>query len=320
MGTPQGSLISPLLANIYLHELDIFVANELIPKWNTGDERKFVSGYQNRKALTTEQINLLDQTGIEGVHEVVRAYKHNQWVNDGLGARDQSDPDFKRLHYIRYADDFLIGFTGSRDEAGQIKTAVTEFLSNELNLKVNEAKSVIHHSSDNNILFLGYYVKYLSPKRTIDKTKEMDGIKQTKMVAINQAQLRIPVQRILQRLVDKGFASKRKNGTYRATSIRKYASFEDKLIVNRFSSVIRGLVNYYKPANQYSDLWSIVALLRKSCALTLADKHKLKTAAKAYKKFGPNLKVTNRLSPKDVTTLFYPDTLKTTNNFNLGKV
>jgi hypothetical protein len=62
-----------------------------------------------------------------------------------------------------------------------------------------------------------------------------------------------------------------------------------------------------------------VALLRKSCALTLADKHKLKTAAKAYKKFGPNLKITDPLNPKDVTTLFYPDTLKTTNNFNLGK-
>lgn len=320
MGIPQGSLISPLLANIYLHELDVFVDNELIPKWNKGDERKYVSGYQNRKNLTAEQRNLLDQIGIEGVHEVVRAHKHNQWVNDGLGARDQGDPDFKRLHYVRYADDFLFGFTGSRDEAEQIKTTVTEFLSSELNLTVNDAKSAIHHSSDNNILFLGFYIKYLSPKRTLDKSKESVGIKQTKMVAINQAQLRVPVQLKLQRLVEKGFATKRKNGTYRATSVRKFASFEDKLIVNRFSSVIRGLLNYYKPANQYSDMWPVVALLRKSCALTLADKHKLKTAAKVYKKFGPNLKITNPANSKDVTTLFYPDTLKSTSNFNLGKV
>lgn len=254
MGTPQGSLISPMLANIYLHELDIYVENELIPKWNTGDERKFVSGYQNRKALTVEQVKLLDQIGIEGVHEVVRAYKHNLWVKDGLGARDQADPDFKRLHYIRYADDFLLGFTGSRDEAEQIKTTIVEFVSDKLDLKINEAKSRIYHSSDRDILFLGYFIKYLQPKQTLDKNKVAEGIKQTKMVAINQAQLRIPVQRLLQRLVDKGFASKRKNGTYRATSVRKYASFEDKLIVNRFSSVIRGLVNYYKPSNQYSDL------------------------------------------------------------------
>jgi hypothetical protein len=60
-------------------------------------------------------------------------------------------------------------------------------------------------------------------------------------------------------------------------------------------------------------------MIRKSCALTLADKHKLKTAAKAYKKFGPNLKISNPANKGDVITLFYPDTLKTTNNFNLGK-
>ena len=60
-------------------------------------------------------------------------------------------------------------------------------------------------------------------------------------------------------------------------------------------------------------------MLRKSCALTLADKHKLKTAAKAYKKFGPNLKITVKTDPSKTTTLFYPDTLKTTGDFKLGK-
>lgn len=319
MGTPQGSLISPLLANIYLHELDKFVEHELLLKWNAGDERKYVKGYQTRKRLTTEQLKLIDQIGIEGLAEAAQAHKHNMWVKAGPGARDQSDPDFKRLHYIRFADDFILGYTGPKEDAVQIKTDITNFVNANLQLKVNESKSGIYHSSDKNILFLGFYIKYLPPKQTLDSSKLEQDVKQTKMVAINQAQLRIPVPRILSRLTDRGYAVKRKNGTYRATSVRKFCSFEDKLIVNQFSSVIRGIVNYYRPANQYSDLWPIVALLRKSCALTLADKHKLKTAAKAYKKFGPNLKITDPLNPKDVTTLFYPDTLKTTNNFNLGK-
>jgi hypothetical protein len=60
-------------------------------------------------------------------------------------------------------------------------------------------------------------------------------------------------------------------------------------------------------------------MLRKSCALTLADKHKLKTASKAYKKFGKYLKITDKLDPSKTTQLFYPDSLKSTNSFNLGK-
>lgn len=254
LGTPQGSLISPMLANIYLHELDKFVETQLLDKWNTGDERKFVTGYQTRKRLSSEQRELLDQLNIPGVHEAVEAYKHNQWVNDGLGARDQADPSFRRLHYIRYADDFLLGFTGTREEAVEIQNEIVEFLGDNLKLKVNMDKSKIHHSSDKDIKYLGYYIRYLPPKRTLDKTKAEAGIKQTKMVAINQAQLRIPVELILKRLMDKGYATRRKNCTYRATSNRKFASFEDNLIVNRFSSVIRGLLNYYQPANQYSDM------------------------------------------------------------------
>lgn len=319
LGVPQGSLISPLLANLYLNELDKFVETKLLPVWNKGDERKYVAGYQKRKYLSAKQTSLLDQTGIEGAHEAIQALLHNKWVNDGLGARDPQDPNFSRLHYIRYADDFLLGFTGSRDNAELIFNSIKQFLETALLLKVNDEKSKIYHSSDRNIKFLGYFLRYLPPKRTLDAKKAEEGFKQTKMVAINSAQLRVPVEHILKRLKDKGYASIRKNGTYRATSNRKLSSFEDKLIVNRYSSVIRGLLSYYQPANQYSDMWPIVGLLRKSCALTLADKHKLKTAAKAYKKFGKNLKVTDRLNPAKTTFLHYPDSLKTTGSFKLGK-
>ena len=317
-GVTQGSLISPVLANIYLHELDVFVTNELIPMYTTGDERRFVEGYASRKTLTSEQISLLKQVGIEGIVEAVQAHKHNLWVSDGLGARDQYDPNFSRLHYIRYADDLILGYTGSKESAVEIRNKVIEFICNKLKLKVNVEKSKINHSSDKNILFLGYFIRYLAPKKTTSPTK-VDNITQSKMVAINQAQLRIPVERILNRLKDKGYAVTRKEGTYRATSNRKLTSFDDKIIVNYFSSVIRGLINYYRPANQYSDLWPVVALLRKSCALSLADKHRLKTAAKAYKRYGPKLKVKDHIKPDSSVELFYPESLKTTNNFHLSK-
>jgi hypothetical protein len=175
-------------------------------------------------------------------------------VKDGQGARDQRDPSFRRLHYIRYADDFLLGFNGPREEAEHIQNKVKEFLESNLKLQVNEEKSKIHHSSEHGIKFLGFFIRYLPNKRTLDANKAEEGIKQVKMIAINSAQLRIPVENQLKRLKDKGYATTRKSGTYRATSNRKLASFEDKDIVNRFSSVIRGLYNYYLPANQFSDL------------------------------------------------------------------
>merc|ERR1712100_578325 len=136
-GVTQGSLISPVLANIYLHELDVFVTNELIPMYTTGDERRFVEGYASRKTLTSEQISLLKQVGIEGIVEAVQAHKHNLWVSDGLGARDQYDPNFSRLHYIRYADDLILGYTGSKESAVEIRNKVIEFICNKLKLKVN---------------------------------------------------------------------------------------------------------------------------------------------------------------------------------------
>jgi hypothetical protein len=101
-------------------------------------------------------------------------------------------------------------------------------------------------------MFLGFYLRYLPNKIVLGESPEK--IPQAKRIAINQVQLRVPVERILKRLTDKGYVVVRKNGTFRATSNRKLSSLEDQAIVNHFSSVIRGILSYYQPANQYSDL------------------------------------------------------------------
>lgn len=323
VGTPQGSLISPILSNLYLHHLDQFIVEKLLPEWNRGDERKYISGYQTRKLLTAEEQKLADQVNLKGLKEAIGRIKHNEWVKKGLPSRDPNDDNFRRMYYIRYVDDFIIGFTGSKVEAEELRRTIEAFLQDELQLKTNETKSHISHSSDQGIKYLGFYVRYIHRNKIVKDSRvpENDGKglgHQLKSTAINSAQLRIPTKLILQRAVDSGYGKVRKGGSIRPTSCRKLSSLDDKLIVNRFSSIIRGLMAYYAPANTFSDLWQIVVFYRKSCALTLADKHKLKTAAKAFKLFGPKLKISDPVKRKE-TELFYPTTLKTTGNFKLGK-
>lgn len=317
VGTPQGSLISPIMNNILLHELDEYVTKEILPAYNKGKSRKKNAEYSKRYTFSDFDKQIVKE--YPSIKKALLRVKHNSVAKGNkFNAMDGFDPDFRRCHYVRYVDDFLIGFTGPRVEAQQIFKLVSDKLS-ELKFDVNQEKSKIYHSNERNIKYLGVYLRYFSHHKlkwrkdgisTDEITKQVPALQAQ---AINTVHFRAPIDKMLLKLVDKGLAKRRKDGTVRATAYLKYCMLEDEKIVNRFSAMIRGTLNYYSCINRRSDLWKVFAIIRKSCALTLAHKHKMHSAARVYAKYGPNLII--RKLGKEVASLFYPKSLKTKIDF-----
>src|SRR5947209_13948157 len=147
-GVPQGGIVSPLLSNILLDKLDKFVENVLIPQYTRGSKRKTNPEYERlRKASRNQR-----KKGNTEKAEELRKQSQK------LPSRMANDPDYRRLKYVRYADDFLLGFTGPRSQAEEIKQQLKEFLQEELKLELSEEKTHITHAMSEAARFPGYEI------------------------------------------------------------------------------------------------------------------------------------------------------------------
>lgn len=329
-GIPKGSILSPLLVNLYLHALDLMIYQKLLPEWNRGDEKKFLSQYQVQDNLIGKQKDLIHLNDFPGLEFMIDKLKENKCVNDVLAIKDLKDTLFRRLRYIRYADTLLLGFIGSANEAVIIANEIKSFITQILKLSIDQTQRDIFHSTLKKVKFLEFYLRYIPLNRIIKENKiiqendlntnEKNQQKELKSTHINVIRLRIPIVDLLTKAVERGYAKKREDQmSFRATSYRKLISLPHQDIVTHFSNIIKNIIQYYSPANQYSDLWPIISLYRKSCALTLAEKYNLKTAAAVYKRYGLFLKINDSLNSKKSIQLYYPDTLKSRGNFRIGK-
>ncbi len=147
-GVPQGGVVSPILSNLVLDRLDRFVERELIPRHTQGGRRKTYPPY----VLQTVRAARARKKG-----DLETARKHAQTAQQ-LPSRDPNDPGFRRLWYVRYADDFLLGYTGPKAEAVNIKQQISAYLRGELKLQLSDEKTLITHARDERAKFLGYEV------------------------------------------------------------------------------------------------------------------------------------------------------------------
>jgi group II intron reverse transcriptase/maturase len=257
-GTPQGGVASPILSNIYLNELDQFVEQEILPAYNRGTRRR---GHPQYEVLSLRAQRLRRRGRKEeaqAVYELVRK----------LPSQDMTDPTYRRLQYVRYADDWLLGFAGPKAEAEEIKLRVQSFLRDHLKLELSDEKTLITHAADKTARFLGYEISsmHADDKRDRRGRRSVNG----------HIKLKVPwdvIRSMCSRYERRG----------KPDSRTQFIDDDDFSIIGRFGAELRGYVNYYLLAHNVGKLYRLKWTMETSMLKTLANKHKSSVTKMARK-------------------------------------
>lgn len=249
-GAPQGGILSPLLSNIYLNRLDRYVETTLLPAYNLGDRRRPYLPYMRLHKAVWK----LEKKGVrEGTRQMRRELQQ-------LPSRDPDDPGYRRLHYARYADDWLLGYTGTRREAEDIKGKIGRFLGDRLKLELSERKTVITHGRTEPARFLGYEIVVHNNNAKHDRNghRSING----------QIGLKVPMDVV---------RAKRKPYTRRGkpAAILTRAHDSDFRIVRRYQEEFRGIAEYYQLAYNRHRLGLLRWVMERSLTKTLGHKNKI---------------------------------------------
>lgn len=283
-GAPQGGIISPLLSNIYLNELDKYVEH-YIECYNKGNKRIHNLTYHNLASKINYRKNknkrdwatLSEVQKKERLKELKALYKELQ----SHDSKDLFDPNYRRLKYVRYADDFILGVIGSKKEAEQIKQDLTLFLKEQLKLELSAQKTLITHSKKN-ARFLGYDIRVV---RDWHRMKMPNGTKKRKFNY--QTKLFVPHEKYIQKLVQLNALKIGPNNGWKPVH-RPYLVHNDDLeIIRTYNAEIEGYYNYYRLASNVHVLQSFRQTMKYSMIKTYANKYK-STVSKTINKFSIN--------------------------------
>jgi len=268
-GTPQGGIISPMLANIYLHELDKFVV-KLKDEFDKPTKHGVCTPEYVKIRREMEQVSkqIRKSDGVER-QELIEKYKQLKLKKLKTPSKLQTD---KKIKYIRYADDFLISVNGSREDCLWIKSRLSEFIGQSLKMKLSDEKTLITHSNEP-ARFLGYDVRV----RRSSKIKRCGKLKHTKRTLSNTVELTVPfADKIHAFLFEKGVV-RQHYGILLPTKRYSLLNLTDLEIISIYNAELRGICNYYNLASDFRKLSYFAYLMEYSCLKTFAAKYNSST-------------------------------------------
>jgi group II intron reverse transcriptase/maturase len=248
-GTPQGAIVSPLLSHLYLDKLDKYIEGERLPAYTRGQERQ---KHRRDVALMTQAYKRRKQGRLDEAEALTKEAQQ-------LPTIDPYDLAYRRLHYIRYADDWLLGFVGPKEEAEAIKAHLKACLHETLKRALSQEKPLLTHATTGAARFLGYEIvtHHNEAKRDHSGHRTLNG----------HIGLRLPNEVI-----------EKKRALYmRGDKVRPRPALllnDDDTIVQQYQAEYRGLVQYYLLAQNVAWLWRLHWGMQTSLLKTLAAQHK----------------------------------------------
>lgn len=266
-GCPQGGIISPILSNIYMNELDTFIM-KIKDEFDSTDDSRLTTEY--KKVVSKRQRLKKKANQHEGLvrEQAIIEYKELTKKMFKIPAKKPVD---KKLKYVRYCDDFLIAVNGNKEDCERIKKQLTNFIKEVLKMELSQEKTLITHSS-NYARFLGYDVRV----RRSQKVKKVGNHKIRSLN--NKVELVIPFKDKIEPFLfsHKAVKQREDNGRLEPCHRTSLLHLTDLEIITAYNAEVRGVCNYYSLASNFYKLNYFGYLMEYSCLKTLANKHRSK--------------------------------------------